>query len=274
MSKMITLTVQKKLEFPVMAECITPEVFQGKRVEEIGALSIWEGNKQKKLGDIFKIEQAPEENPSIIINGDAAELRRIGSGMKTGEIIINGNIGMHLAEKMCGGKITVNGNAGQWAGSSMKGGLIEIHGNGGDYLASPYRGSDSGMKGGKIIVDGNVGSDSACYMKGGVIKIRGDAGPFLGFRMHDGAIHVEKKCETRVGANMSGGKIIISGSLEEPMPTFSIDSVKAKVKLDDTESITGPFYVFIGDLAENSASGKLFVSKTSNPHLSFYEKFL
>jgi formylmethanofuran dehydrogenase subunit C len=130
------------------------------------------------------------------------------------------------------------------------------------------------MKGGKIVVDGNVGSDSAVFMKGGVIKIRGDAGPFLGFRMSDGAIHVEKKAATRIGASMTGGKIIVSGLLEEPMPTFTIDSIKPKVKLDDTETVAGPFYVFLGDLAENSTGGKLFVSKANNPHLGQYEKFL
>ncbi len=271
---MITLTLHKKLQFPVVADCITPSVLQGKTVDEIAALPIWEGNKQKTLSDIFTIEQTPEETPALVINGDASEVRRVGSGMKTGEIVVNGNIGMHLGEKMTGGKITVNGNAAQWAGAEMKGGLIEIHGNASDYLASPYRGSDAGMKRGKIVVDGNVGSDSAAFMKGGVIKIRGDAGPFLGFRMKDGAIHVEKKCSTRVGANMSGGKIIISGYLEAPLPTFTIDSIKPKVKLDDTETVAGPFYVFLGDLAENNASGKLFVSKAVNPHLGQYEKFL
>jgi len=273
MCKMIVLTVQKKLQFPVMAECITPSVFQGKTIDEIAALEIWEGNKQKKLSDIFKIEQTPEEIPTIKINGDASEVRRVGSSMKTGEIVINGNIGMHLGEKMAGGKITVNGNAGQWAGAELKGGLLEIHGNASDYLASPYRGSDSGMRGGKIIVDGNVGSDSGVFMKKGVIKIHGDAGPFLGFRMRDGAIHVEKNAATRVGASMTGGKIIVSGSLNEPMPTFTIDSIKPKVKLDDTESVAGPFYVFLGDLAENG-TGKLFVSRINNPHLKWYEKFL
>ncbi len=271
---MITLTVRKKLQFPVIAECITPAVLEGKTVGEIASLPVWEGNKQKTLGDIFIVEQTPEEAPTIVINGDATEVRRVGTGMKAGEIVVNGNIGMHLGEKMAGGKIAVNGNAAQWAGSEMKDGLIEIHGNAGDYLASPYRGSDIGMKGGKIVVDGNVGSDSVAFMKGGVIKIRGDAGLFLGFRMHDGAIHVEKKCGTRVGANMNGGKIIISGFLEEPMPTFTIDSVKPKVKLDDTETVAGPFYVFLGDLAENNFGGKLFVSKVNNPHLSRYEKFL
>lgn len=271
---MIVLTLLRELQFPVIAECINPDTLQGKSVGEIAALEVWEGNKQKTLGEIFRIEVTPEEPSKVAINGDASEVRRVGSRMKQGEIVVNGNIGMHLGEKMSGGKITVNGNAGQWAGSEMKGGLIEIHGNASDYLASPYRGSDAGMKRGKIVVDGNAGSDSACYMKGGVIKIRGDAGPFLGFRMKDGAVHVEKKCSSRVGVNMSGGKIIISGMLDEPMPTFSIDSVKPKVKLDDTETVQGPFYVFIGDLAENSTGGKLFVSKTNNPKLSQYEKFL
>jgi formylmethanofuran dehydrogenase subunit C len=72
---------------------------------------------------------------------------------------------------------------------------------------------------------------------------------------------------------MTGGKIIVTGFLEEVMPTFTIDAVKPKVKVDDTETAAGPFYVFLGDLAENG-SGKLFVSKATNPHLSMYEKYL
>jgi formylmethanofuran dehydrogenase subunit C len=72
---------------------------------------------------------------------------------------------------------------------------------------------------------------------------------------------------------MTGGKIIVSGVVEEVMPTFTIDSVKPKVKIDDTESAAGPFYVFLGDLAEKG-KGKLFVSKANNPQLKTYEKFL
>jgi len=256
-----------------MAECITPESFQGKSADEIAALPIWEGNKLKTLSDIFKIELTAEETSSIVINGDAAEVRRVGTGMKAGEITVNGAIGMYVGHKMAGGKITVNGNAGQWAGSNMKKGLIEIHGNAGDYLASPYRGVSEGMKGGKIIVDGNVGSDSGCYVRGGVIKIKGNAGPFLGFHMSDGVIQVEKNAGSRLGANMIGGKLVISGQVEAMMPTFTIDSSKPKVKIDETEIAQGPFYVFLGDLAENG-TGKIFASKAGNPQLKSYEKFL
>jgi formylmethanofuran dehydrogenase subunit C len=270
---MIILTLLKKLQFPVHAECINPDIFKGKSISEIASLTVWEGNKQKKLGDLFKIEETSAETPHITVNGDASEVRRIGQGMKNGEIVINGNAGMHLGEKMAGGRITVNGNAGGWTGSTMKKGLIEIHGDASDYLASPYRGSTEGMRGGKIVVDGNVGSDSGCYLRGGVIKIKGSAGPFLGFHISDGAIHVEKNAGNRLGASMTGGKIIVSGSVDYLMPTFTIDGFKPKVKFDDTESVQGPFYLFLGDLAEKG-NGKLFISKANNPHLKTYEKFL
>jgi formylmethanofuran dehydrogenase subunit C len=270
---MIVLTPLKKFTFPVNAEIINPDVFQGKDTAEIADLTVFEGNKQRKLRELFKIEEDDAE-ATITINGDVSEVRKIGAGMKNGEIIINGNVGMHLGEKMAGGKITVNGDACQWAGASMKKGIIEIHGNAGDYLASPYRGSTEGMKGGKIVVDGDVGSDSGAYLHGGLIKIKGsNVGQFLGYHMSDGVIHVEKNARSRLGANMTGGKIIVSGVVEEMMPSFTIDSVKPKVKIDDTESAVGPFYVFFGDLAEKG-TGKIFVSKANNPQLKSYEKYL
>jgi formylmethanofuran dehydrogenase subunit C len=270
---MVVLTPLRKFQFPVIAECINPDVFQGKTFDEIAALTLWEGNKQKKLGNLFKIEEENAESPNITINGDVSEVRRIAMGMKNGEIVINGNAGMHLGSKIAGGTITVHGDVGGWAGAEMRGGVIEIHGNAGDYLASSYRGSTKGMHKGKIIVHGNVGSDVAVLMHGGTIKIYGNAGQFLGFRMCGGKIFVEKNADTRVGACMTGGKIVVSGFLEEVLPTFTIDGVKSKVKIEETEKVRGPFYVFLGDLAENG-NGKLFVSKVNNPHLSHYEKFL
>jgi formylmethanofuran dehydrogenase subunit C len=73
---------------------------------------------------------------------------------------------------------------------------------------------------------------------------------------------------------MTGGKIVISGVVEEVMPSFTVDSLKGKVKVDDTQTAQGPFYVFLGDLAEHG-NGKLFVSKPSNPQLgSIYDKYL
>ena len=193
---------------------------KAKHVAEIANMPVTEGNRNLKLGDLFEIQEDNLETPYITINGDAGKVKRIGQAMKTGEIVVNGDCGMHTGEKMAGGKITVNGNIGGWSGNDMKGGLIEVHGDAGDYLASPYRGTATGMKGGLIVVDGKVGSDVGCYLHGGVLKIKGGAGRFLGYHMSDGAILVDKECDTPRGRMMTGGKIVITGTIEEVMPSI------------------------------------------------------
>ena len=110
-------------------------------------------------------------------------------------------------------------------------------------------------------------------MKSGIIKIHGSVGQFVGLRMHDGTIYVQGDCEGRAGAGMTDGKIIFAGRLESVLPTFTIDGVRSKVKIEESEVAEGPLYVFLGDLAENG-NGKLYVSKEKNPHLSYYGKFL
>lgn len=274
---MIDLTLTREFQLPVVAECISPDIFREKTLQEIADLKVWEGNKQKTLNDFFKIaEFGPDDqqkNDRITVHGDLTRVRGVGSHMKSGEIIIQGNVGMHLGAEMHGGKITVYGNTGGWAGSMMKNSTIEIHGNAGDYLASPYRGSAKGMDKGRILVHGNVGNEAGAYMKDGVIKILGSAGQFLGLRMREGIIYVKNSCEDRAGACMSGGKIIIGGAVESVLPSFTIESVKKKTKVEEGEDAEGPFYVFLGDLAENG-NGKLYVSKTNNPQLNPYEKLL
>jgi formylmethanofuran dehydrogenase subunit C len=273
---MIILRPLRSLKFPVLAECISPDVFQGKTLREIEALQVLEGNKLNRLGDIFKVDEGKMENKPdnqlIACHGDFGKVRRMGFGMKSGEIIINGDAGMHLGEEMKGGKITVHGNASGWTGSMMKGGSIEIHGNAGDYLCAPYRGSVEGMHGGRAVVHGNAGNEVGAHMKRGVIKIYGNVGQFAGLRMLDGTIYVQGNCDGRAGAGMVNGKIAVGGRLESVLPTFTIDNIRQRVKIEEGEVAEGPLYVFVGDLTENG-NGKLYVSKDKNPHLSCYERF-
>ncbi len=270
---MISLYPLREFKCPIIAECINPDIIQGKAREEIEALKVWEGNKQKNLVELFKIEESKAENPTIEIHGDVSKVRKIGAGMKTGEITVYGNVGMHLGEEMKGGKITAQGNVGAWAGSMMKNGIIEIHGNASDYLGAPYRGSHEGMRGGKIVVYGNVGNEAGAYMHDGIIKIYGSAGQFAGLRMHGGTIYIQKDCEGRAGACMTEGKIVVSGFSASVLPTFTIEGIREKVKIEENEVAQGPFYLFLGDLTDNG-NGKLYVFKDKNQHLNRYEKFL
>jgi len=260
---------------PVYAECISPDVFIGKSVEEITVLKIWEGNKQKSLGDVFDItSEVIDQNEKVIIHlsGDLHKVRMIGYRMTSDKIIIEGNVGMHLGEEMEGGEILVKGDVDSWAGCMMEGGKIEVSGSARNYVGSSYRGSTEGMKGGEILIHGDAGSEVGCYMRGGLIKIEGNVGDFVGVHMRDGTIIVIGDCRGRPGAEMLEGKIIICGCVPSVLSTFTIDGIRPDIKIDG-EKIAGPFYRFAGDIAEEG-KGKLFISKNKNPHLAFYEKYL
>ncbi|RJS67719.1 formylmethanofuran dehydrogenase subunit C [Candidatus Bathyarchaeota archaeon] len=272
----IKLRPKRSFKVPVYAGCISPDVLDGLSEPEVSRLEVWEGNRLKRLGDLFEIvkdeDSGDDESPTIILSGNLAKVRRIGAEMSRGRIVVEGDVGMHLGEGMKGGTIRVIGDAGPWVGCMMRGGLIEIEGSAGDYVGASYRGSREGMKGGTIIIHGDAGSEVGCFMKGGLIKIRGDAGQFVGVHMAGGTILVEGDCGGRAGAEMTDGKIILCGYVPSILPTFTIDDVKSSAKVNG-EKIKGPFYRFIGDIAEDG-KGRLFVSKPRNPHLNFYEKYL
>ncbi|RJS85246.1 formylmethanofuran dehydrogenase subunit C [Candidatus Bathyarchaeota archaeon] len=257
---------------PVEAECITPEKIKGYIQGE--KMEVWEGNRKRNIENLFdiKLKENDDSKVELLLKGDFTKVKRIGAGMTSGSIIIQGNAGMHLGEGMKGGSIKVLGNVDSWVGGMMEGGSIEVMGNAKDYVGATYRGSRNGMKGGLIIIHGNAGNEVGCYMRGGLVCIHGNAGQFLGIHMMGGTLLVYGDCDDRVGAEMTDGKIIICGRVRSILPTFTIEDIKSKVKVDG-EKITGPFYLFRGDLAEEG-NGRLYVSKVKNPHLSFYEELL
>ena len=271
---MIKLTPRRSFKIPVSAECISPDTFAEKSLNEIATLPLWEGNQGRTLSELFKIEKKPDtsENPTIQIVGDVEKARRIGAEMTAGKITVEGNAGMHLGEEMNGGTIIVKGNAGSWAGCMMKKGTIEIMGSAGDYIGAAYRGSTRGMRGGTIIIHGNAGNEVGCFMRKGLIKTNGNIGQFAGIHMKNGTIFIKGNSDGRAGAEMSGGKIVLCGRIPSILPSFTIDSIKSSVKIDG-EKVGGPFYRFLGDMAE-SGDGKLFVSQEQNTHLKSYERFL
>jgi len=269
------LKPKRNFRIPIETECITCDVFSEKSLEQIKPLLIWEGNKQRKLDELFEVEhinKTEDDEILIKISGDLSKVKKIGHEMTCGKIIIEGNAGSHLGENMRGGSIIVRGDAGSWLGSSIKGGRIEIMGNAGDYVASPYRGSSEGMRGGEIIIHGNAGNEAGNFMRGGFMRIEGNVSQFLGIHMRDGTILVDGNSDRRVGAEMVNGRIIVRGYVPEILPTFTIEDIRPSVKID-SEKIEAQFYRFIGDLTENG-EGKLYISKISNPHLSFYEEHL
>jgi len=240
----IRLKAREIPEMGMEADCISPDSIAGKSIEEIGKMEVYVGNQKEELGKYFSIDGKKADKArdiKIVIEGNCSRVKRIGQGMSEGEILVKGNVGMHLGSGMQGGKITVDGNADSWAGMEIKGGTIEIKGNARNFIGSAYRGNWKGMKAGEIIIHGNVGDNLGTCMLGGKISIKGNAGQFLGFRMQGGEIIVDGNTGARAGAEMEAGKITIKGKVEEMLPSFKKEGDR-----------------YIGDLSENG-KGEIWV---------------
>src|SRR5215468_3279336 len=145
-----TLTLKERPHVPLEAEVLTPDVLAPLRHDEVRALPVVLGKRQRRLDDFFEVEGPGSEE--LEIRGDAGRVKWIGRGMTRGRVTVEGNAGMHLGAFMKGGAIEVAGDASDWIGAEMTGGLIHVRGSAGGQVGAAYRGSLSGMKGGTILV--------------------------------------------------------------------------------------------------------------------------
>ncbi|MBU7020984.1 MAG: formylmethanofuran dehydrogenase subunit C [Theionarchaea archaeon] len=250
-----------KTAIPVTAPCIAPDCFSGKSVKEIKALTVYYGNKEKHLQDLFDIK---DDGQDVITLGSVPTVKYIGKGMTAGSIVVKGDAGMHLGAEMKGGRITVEGSVSDWAGAEMKGGEIFIAGNAGHCLGGAYRGSKSGMNKGLIVVKGNAGTEVGGLMKKGIIVVEGTLGDAAGCNMKGGTLICYGRPGDRLGAFMQRGSIVL---YESPylLPTFTYNAVynptwlrvflrelaKTPYKIPITQGhIEGAYRRYNGDISE------------------------
>jgi formylmethanofuran dehydrogenase subunit C len=219
---MTTLTLKAQPTGPLEADCITPDNFWGKTAAEIARLTVFSGNASIALGDVFAI--AGDGAEEIVVEGDLSRVRQIGAKMIQGQIIVHGDVGMHLGAKMGGGEIVVHGNADDWVGAEMTGGLIRVKGDAGHCLGGAYPGSRRGMNRGMIIVEGNTGDEVGATMRRGLIAVLGDIGDLAGESAIAGSIIVFGRLGARAGAGMKRGSLVTFHS-PELLPTFRYDCV-------------------------------------------------
>lgn len=216
---MLTLQYRGTSGIPIEAETLTPDFLAGKSLAQIERLPVRHGNAQVPLAEFFHIAGDPSDE-QIILEGDCSRVKRIGERMKSGQIAVQSNAGMHLGAEMTGGSIVVHGRADNWTGAQMQGGRIHVHGDAGDQLGGAYRGSRKGMRGGVILVDGRAGCEIGANMRRGLIAVGGDAGDFAGVNMLAGSIFLLGSAGRRLGAGMKRGSLLLFGRAEPLLPTF------------------------------------------------------
>lgn len=243
----LQLTLLTQPSAAVEAEALTPDRLAGLTEAEIAALPVRHGNQSATIGNFFHVQfvgaglahapttlsAAKVDSSSalgqgqavplrVCVTGDLAHFKRVGEGMTQGQLIVQGNVGMHVGARMRGGEITVEGDAGDWAGAEMVGGRLTIKGNAGDLVGAAYRGARRGMLGGEIIVYGHAGAEVGSYMRRGLIAIGGNCGDTAGAHMLAGSIIVLGKLGQHAGQGMKRGSIIALQAVPQT-PAFAFD---------------------------------------------------
>jgi len=279
----IKLKLKKEPIFPLEAETISPDRFAGKSETEIKNLIVYHGNEEKTIGNFFDVSGKGEDisEIKISIEGNLSKVKRIGEKMTGGEIIINGEVGMHVGNHMSGGRILVNGNADDWAGAMLNGGELEITGDAGHYVGAAYRGFWKGMQNGKIKVQGKIGDEALTWVNGSKPAKRfptlicGSAGSFLGIHGHGGTIIVEGDCDRCIGADQVRGTIVVKGKVSRILPSYKRIGEVQEIELMNGDKITGKYIEYSGDHSveknhskidkktekvSNSSNGRLFIA--------------
>lgn len=171
-------------------------------------------NASIQLGDLLQVQG--ERSDRIRIEDVTAGMHGLGSGLRHGELVIDGDAGERTGAGMSGGRILVHGNVGDAAGLGMQGGSLVVEGNAGHYFAAAAPGSRRGMKGGEAIVRGSAGREAGARARRGTVVIGGHAGPGLARDIIAGTVLVLGPIDGPPGEGSRRGSVVAFDEVQVP----------------------------------------------------------
>jgi formylmethanofuran dehydrogenase subunit C len=223
MTMRLTLRIEPKQRLDLSP--LIPERLAGVDKAAVERIGLGTHRAPCAVADVFRVRAG---DPSqLVFEGGSPRLDGIGTGMSTGNILVEGNVGARLGRAMRGGRIMVSGNAGPYAASGLHGGEIEIGGGAGDFLGGPLAGEVAGMAGGLVVVRGSAGARAGDRLRRGIVIVEGSAGEAPGSRMVAGTLIVCGGAGPLPGYLMRRGTLILGQC--EPLPTFAANGAPAPV---------------------------------------------
>lgn len=174
---------------------------------DLARLKIGYGGRSVDLGELFEV--SGKADGRLTIESGGGGLDRVGAGLSQGEIVVKGDVGLSLGQRMTGGVIVVKGSAGDFAAAELSGGKIAIASNAGARLGAAGDGSKRGMSGGVVVVGGSVGPRAAERLRGGVVMIEGDAAENAASDLIAGTVAIVGKIGPNAGRGMKRGTLFL-----------------------------------------------------------------
>lgn len=210
------LELREPATLPLDLSPLLPDAVIGRDEREVAAILLQHGNRQSPLGELFSLTS----DTGLTLAGTTGACHGIGTGMASGTLRVEGDVGLRLGLGMTGGTIEVGGSAGALAGSGMKDGVIRVAGGVGDMAGGALPGDMAGMRGGALLVGGDAGDRVGDRMRRGLIAIAGRAGSFTASRMIGGTIIAAGSGE-QVGYGMRRGTVVLGAVPPSILCTFA-----------------------------------------------------
>ncbi len=214
----LSLTLRTPPPGRVDASVLTPERLRGRGAREVSAMTVSCGRGSLTIGELFDVAGTGDDH--LFVAGDLSSIDRIGQGMATGQLVVDGPCGDHLGAGMSGGEILADGDVGAWAGAEMRGGHLTVRGSAGDRLGGAYPGTRAGMSGGEIVITGDAGQEAGAGLRRGLVAVGGRAGAGAGLRMLAGTVIALGGVGAEAGMGNKRGSIA-SGAPTEPLPGYA-----------------------------------------------------
>jgi formylmethanofuran dehydrogenase subunit C len=215
----VRLRFRAATTLPVDAAALAPAALADRTAAELAALPLRVGRALVPLGDLAEVSAG--DTDTLVVEGAFAGLDRLGHGMASGRLEIQGDAGAYLGQGMTGGRIDLFGNAGVLAAAGMRGGLIRITGDAGDFLGGALPGDPHGMAEGTVLVGGNAGDRVGDRMRRGLIAVAGRLGDCAASRMVGGTIVALAGCGADPGYAMRRGSLILGRPPASLLATFA-----------------------------------------------------
>ncbi len=190
---------------------LLPETLADQSESQIAARPLAMGRQPTQLGDWFDVhvETTDAVQPSLRLVGDCRRLDYVGQDLRSGRIVIDGDVGNAVGQRMRAGSVHVQGSAGDHVGMAMRGGTLTIDGSAGDYVGGPAAGERSGMSGGEILIRGNAGTHLGYRMRRGTIVVAGQAGRWAAAELVAGTLAIGGAVGTQLAIGMRRGTIVL-----------------------------------------------------------------
>jgi formylmethanofuran dehydrogenase subunit C len=213
-SDAITLSLRSGIDEAIDLDGVTADRLAALSAGEIAALPIRAGGRAVPLGDLFDVRG--EQSDRLRVEGTLARVDGLGTAMRSGELIVDGDVGQRVGAAMTGGLIDVRGNAGDEAGLAMAGGTLRIAGHAGHRCGAAAAGASRGMSGGELVVAGSVGDEVAARARRGLVVVGGNAGEQAARAMIAGTLLVIGRTGPRAGRGSKRGSIVAIGGIDVP----------------------------------------------------------